>query len=92
MLRESEHDGRRHVGKRRAVPLGQRQILLEVEARHGDNRGALAQTCVHDDRLSVAVEEGQDRDNHIVEPERSHDHDLERVRDEVAMRQHHPLR
>ena len=73
------------------VLLDQVEELLEVEARHRDDRRARAKALVQDHRLPVDVEEGQDAEEDVVlgDPERVLD--LHEVRDEVLVREHHAL-
>ena len=70
----------------------QRQELLEVEARHRDDRGAGSQTGVHEHLHAVDVEERQHRDEGIVGLHRDRRECLLDVRDEVAVGQHDALR
>jgi hypothetical protein len=73
------------------MALEQVEELAEVEARHHDDRRALRETEVDDDRLAVDVEERQRADKHVVLVDAVHRADLLEVGDEVAVREHHAL-
>ena len=91
VLGEGEHERWRDVGERRSVLLRERQVLLEVEARHRHDGRPIAEGHVHDHRLPVAVEERQDAHDDVLRPKRPDRGCLQHVGHEVAMREHDTL-
>ena len=91
VLGEGKDDRRYQVGAGHGVVLHDRQELLEVEAgkRHGGD--ALSQHEVHEDLQPVHVEVRQDGHNDIVGFGGHHGCALHQVRNEVAVREHHPF-
>ena len=75
----------------RSVALDDVQQLLEIEARHVDDRGALGQAQVEHHRLAVDVEVGQEPDQDVVLRDRHRAPGLLDVRHQVPMGEHHPL-
>ena len=91
VLGERQRDRRHDEGPRDAVLLNQVEKLLEVEARHGDDRRAAPKALVQDHGLPVDVEEGQDADQDVVLGDLERVLDLHQVRDQVLVGEHHAL-
>ena len=92
-LREREHDRRHDVQHRGAVTLDEIQIAIEIEPRHDDERCARPEAEQHDHDEAVDVEEGQEADERILAVAQVTGRvDLQNVRDEITVRQHHAFR
>ena len=71
--------------------LDQVDQRVAVEALHRDDRRAVGQAHVEDDRLAVDVEEGQQADERVLLGEGHRVVGLLDVRDQVAVGEHHAL-
>ena len=90
-LGQGEDDRRDEVGLRGAVLLHEAEEALEVEARHRDERRAVAQDRVHDHGQAVDVEERQDADERVVGGHGLLGGRLQDVGHQVAVGEHHAL-
>ena len=97
-LRDHRVLGQRHDDRRRDVAVGDPVLLmraqkdLEVEARHGHQRGARRQAAVHHHLHAVDVEERQHRHHDVLLAHTDGRVHLQHVGDQVGVRQHHALR
>ena len=93
MLRERDDDRRHDVQHRRSMTRHEIEIRLELEPRHDDERRARPNAHEHDDGQAVDMKERQERDRRVLAVDVvAGDVDLQDVRDEVAVRQHHAFR
>ena len=75
------------------VPFDEREVLLELESRQDDEGRAAPQAKQHHDDQAVDVKERQEADEGLLAVTKmSRAIQLQHVGDEIAMRQHHPLR
>ena len=84
VLGQRQRDRRHDVRPRHPVLGDQAEELVEVEPRHRHDRRPGPQALVHDHRLPVDVEEGQDPDQDVVLGDREPVLHLDQVRDQVA--------
>ena len=91
MLSQRDGDGRRDVEVGAAEVLDDGEELDQVEPRHRDEGGALAQREIEQDRHPVDVEERQHGQDAIRGIQVHVRHALGHVRHEVAVAEHHAL-
>src|SRR5439155_1640805 len=89
---QSEHDRRHQVEMRQPIFLDEPEKLRQIEPGHGDAEAAQVEREVHEHRLAVDVEEGQDAERAPGLVDLRLRLDLAGHGHEVAMREHHTLR